>query len=297
MMNYVVAIPLDRTLADFIGKGNDEGSIAFHNRKMDSDIIVGLQPSSIEEKFYAVAEVMLISQQILISTANIDKLFGEMLVACSLLKKHVIFTDENDVAAFVAGVKLADFEISPREELLQKILSIKNQESSAPVRVDLDHAFPVKGIGSVALGIVTKGTLKVHDELHYSSGKMASVKSIQSQDVDVPSAGFGTRVGVALKGIEHSEIEKGDLLTKEKVAKTDSISATIEVSPMAKEEIAAGIRHLFVSNFSRATALIEKAEGSSITMKLERPIAVEKGDKFLLIREKSPRIFAIGTIL
>ncbi|MGI0141036.1 MAG: EF-Tu/IF-2/RF-3 family GTPase [Candidatus Micrarchaeales archaeon] len=295
-MHYVVAIPIDKKLAEFIGKGGAEGSINFYNRKIDEDVIVGLAPSSIEDKFYAVAETFLIAQQILISTANIDKLFGELVVACSLLGKHVIFTDENDIANILSGIKVGDYEISSREELIQKILSKKTVGGEGGIRVDIDHAFPVKGIGSVVLGIVTRGTLKVHDELHHSSGKVISIKSIQSQDIDIQNAGVGTRVGLAVKGIEHDEISKGDLFTKNKMQRVSQTKAAVTVSSIAKEEIAAGSRYTMVANFSDVNVLVEQIAGNEITFKLERPLPLEKGDQFLLIREKAPRIFAVGTI-
>ncbi|MDE1825899.1 MAG: hypothetical protein KGH61_03215 [Candidatus Micrarchaeota archaeon] len=296
-MNYVVAIPLDRKLAEFIGKGGAEGSIDFYNRKVGNDVVVGLAPSSIEDKFYAVPETMLICDQVLISTSNIDKLLGEMLVACSLLDKHVIFTDENDISGLLSGIKIADYEISPREEVLQKILAQKAMDRPGEVRIDLDHAFPVKGIGSVALGVVTRGTVKVHDELYHSSGRLVGVKSIQSQDVDVELAGVGTRVGLALKGLEHSEIEKGDILTKSKAGRVGSLRAQIHASQLAKEQILAGSKYSLVSNFSCVNATIENASGSEIAIKLEKAIPLVVGDEFLLMREKAPRIFAKGKVL
>jgi Selenocysteine-specific translation elongation factor len=53
--------------------------------------------------------------------------------------------------------------------------------------VDLDKAFVVKGVGSVVLGIVSKGSVAVHDTLYASSGKQA-FRSIQSQDKDIELA-------------------------------------------------------------------------------------------------------------
>lgn len=295
-MHYVISIPLDKDLADFLGKGDSEGSIVFHARKIDNDMIVGLSPRSIEEKFYSAAEALLISNQVVLSTAVIDKLFGEILVACSLLDKHIIITTENKIDNFLTNIKLSNHEFSTKDELIPKILSYKQREEGG-VRIDIDHAFHVKGVGSVILGIVTKGKIKVHDELYHNSGKLVSVRSIQSQDIDIQEAEQGTRVGLALKGIEHDEIEKGDLLTKQKITKTDEIKAKITTSKISKEEIKTGSKYLFVLNFSYTNATVVEINNDNINLKLERPIALEKGDKFLLLREKVPRIFASGEML
>ena len=266
-MHYVVSIPLDRELADFLGKGDTEGSIVFHARKIDGNVIVGLAPSSIEEKFYAAAEALLISNQIVLSTVSIDKFLGEILIACSLLDKHTIITNDNKIDNLLANIKLSSYEFSTKEELMPKILSYKRKETG-DTRIDIDHAFPVRGVGSVVLGIVTRGRLKVHDELYHSSGKLVTVRSMQSQDNDIKEAELGTRVGLALKGIEHDEIEKGDLLTKNKIAKISEIQTRLKSSQINREQLKTGNKYLFVSNFSYTSATVVEVN-DIVTLKLE----------------------------
>lgn len=296
-MDYVIAVPLEKKLAEFIGKKGSENSISFYDRKMDNNVIVALVPTSLEEKFYAVAEAMLLSSQIIMSTANIDKNFGEMLLACSLLSKHVIFTSDNNIDQFLSGIKLKDFEFTTKDELLQKILAYKQPNVMQGVRIDVDKAFDVKGIGMVALGIITQGSLKVHDSLSHSSGKAIDVKSIQSQDVDIAEAGCGTRVGLALKGITSEEMQKGDLLSKVKIDRKSSIKVKIMMNSLSPEEIKTGGMYSLIANFNNVVVKVEDFSGGVATLKLEKASAIEKGDTILLIREKVPRIFASGEVL
>lgn len=295
-MHYVVSIPLDPGLASYIGKKGSENSITFYNRTVDDNVIVGLAPTSIEERFYAVAESMLIANSIVVSTASTDKLFGEMLVACSLMDKPVIFTDDNSIDQYLKSVKIKNYEIVKKEDIIEKILAHKPKHGSGSTRIDIDKAFPVKGVGTVALGIVTDGTVKVHDELFSSSGKKATVRSIQAQDQDFHEAGPGTRVGLALKGIEADELEKGDLLTKNKIEELNKIAGKITVTNVNKEELKVGVGYDFISNFSYAKAVVEETAGEKISLKLAANVSVMKGDEFLLMREKAPRIFAHGVI-
>ncbi len=294
-MDYVIAVPLDKRLAEFIGKKGSENGITFYNRKVGENVIVALTPSSLEEKFYAVAESMLLADQIILSTASLDRVFGELLVACSLLDKHVIFTTDNPVDSLLKSIKVSDFEVAAKEEILDRILAYKRNPEPNEVRVDVDKAFPVKGIGSVALGIVTKGMVRVHDQLYHSSGKSVEIRSIQSQDVDVKEGGYGTRVGLALKGIEHDEIEKGDLLTKVKVERKNILRVKLHVNNFSPEELGSS-SYMLVSNFSYVRATVGDGSVNSLELKLERPVAVEKGDRFLLLRERVPRIFASGEV-
>lgn len=295
-MHYVISVPVNENLAAFIGKKGNEESLVFFNRKIGDDTIVAIMPANKEDKtYYGMAESMLISGQIVISTETVDRMLGEVMVASSLSGKHVLIMNDNDVSKMVNGL-IKDYEVCGKEELLNKIVSHK-EEHGGPVRVDIDHAFPVKGIGTVLLGIVTAGTVKVHDNLYHSSGKQISVKSIQTQDVDVSEAGYGCRVGLAVKGIEHDEIDKGDLLLASQFQKSKSVTATLNVSAFSKEAVVKDNRYLLVSNFSHVMCKIDSIEGNKASMSLEKPISILKDDKFMLVRETSPRIFASGTVL
>ena len=52
-----------------------------------------------------------------------------------------------------------------------------------PCIIPIDHAFGVKGIGTVILGVIRQGTVKTYDQLNIlPSGKSILVKSIQMHD-------------------------------------------------------------------------------------------------------------------
>ncbi len=297
-LNYVVAVPVNENVASFIGKKGSENGLIFYNRKIDDKVIVALMPVNSEDKlFYGMAESMLIAGQIVISTASVDKMLGESIVAASLLDKHVIIIDETDVSGMVNGL-FKDFEYCGMDSLLDRITSNKEQHDGS-LRIDIDKAFPVKGIGTVALGIVTRGIVRVHDQLHHWSGKTALVKSIQSQDVDVSEAGYGTRVGLALKGIEYGELDKGDLMLATPYKKSREIEARLNVSPLSNEKLETNKRYVFISNFSRVECHIEEIAGNAKNesrIVFEKPLSIIDGDAFMLIREKAPRIFASGTV-
>ncbi|MDE1861013.1 MAG: hypothetical protein KGH72_04850 [Candidatus Micrarchaeota archaeon] len=296
-MDYIIAVPLDENLASFIGKKSSEDGIVFYNRKVDNDVIVALGPTNNEDKLYhSMAESMLFANQIIISTQRVDKLLGEAIVAASLLDKRVLLTADNDISALLAGNIIKDFDVCQKDVLFDRILLKKPEPNNGTTRIDLDHGFDVKGVGIVVLGIVTSGTVKVHDALYHSSGKQVTVKSIQSQDVDIESAGTNVRVGLCLKGIESSEIGKGDILYARPFKQTKRLSVKIKQSNLAKEQVFEGSRYLLVSGFSYSNVKVDKVEGGLATLSLERQLSVLEGDSFLLIRDKSPRIFASGTV-
>ncbi len=125
---------------------------------------------------------------------------------------------EGDVSRLLKGGRL---EVAPRTPLdLPALRGLLNgwtaPDVAGPVRVPLDHAFPVKGVGAVALGVVRQGTLHAHERLRlWPTPKVVEVRSIQVHDVDRKEAGCGERVGAALKGVEADEIARGQILAPE----------------------------------------------------------------------------------
>ncbi|MGC8670028.1 MAG: EF-Tu/IF-2/RF-3 family GTPase [Candidatus Micrarchaeia archaeon] len=295
-MDILVALPFDEELAKFIGKKGSENSITFYNKKNGNDVIVALMPNM--EKFYSMLEVLTISDVVLASTKSIDKNLGEVIIACSLLGKHVLFTDDNEISkGLLSGINL-DYEVIERNAAIDKLIEYgsKLHKPAGDVRVDIDKAFNVKGIGTVVLGIVTRGTVHVHDTLMHSSGKSASIRSIQSQDQDISEASAGTRVGLAIKGIDYSEIEKGDIFSTKQISPVKNIRLALNASILAGEQMVKGNIYGIGSNFSYSKATLESIEGNNAFFKLESQMPLEIGDKCLLDRQAVPRIFSTGTV-
>jgi len=92
----------------------------------------------------------------------------------------------------------------------------KDIENHSNLKVLIDHAFPVKGVGTVALGIVKEGILKkgqMVEIVGYNGAmKKTIVRSIQKQDRNFSEAYANERVGIVLKGIKPDEIDRNNLL-------------------------------------------------------------------------------------
>ena len=111
----------------------------------------------------------------------------------------------------------------------------------------IDRAFTVKGVGTVALGFVLSGTVKVHDQLRPvpgPSGLRADLKGIQVNDVDFDSAGRGVRVGLSLRGVEPSDLERSHWLDDGSFALSDTLELELSKSPFYKPTVADRDLHL-----------------------------------------------------
>lgn len=298
MKSLIVALPNDNDLASELGKKGSQNGITFYNRKSEGTTIVVLAPTDVGSKFYAVGEIMSIADIAVISTKSLDSAFGESVIAASLLGKKVLFTTGNDIGAILKSMAPMNYEMVDRRELLNRLTSFERDPSkdSAELRIDIDKSFPVKGVGTVLLGVVRSGRVKVHDTLRASNGKEVLVRSIQVQDDNFEEAGVGSRVGLAVKGVEENDIGKGDALSKNAIPYVSSFLAEIKKSPLAKETEIDNVNCTLISYFSVVNCKITKKE-NGFEIRLEKPTALSKKDDFVLIKERAPRVFASGRVV
>ncbi len=100
-----------------------------------------------------------------------------------------------------------------------------------------------------------------------------------------------------MKGAESDSISKGDILSSEQITKVSNARASIKISEVGKEEVLSGNVYGFASNFSFTNATVVNAFENEVELKFEKSLQLSRGDRFMLIRQKLPRIFASGTIL
>ncbi len=298
MDNLIVAMPNGIRLAEMLGKKGSENGLAFYNRHGDTKNIVMLAPHSIEDKYYAVPQSLILSELVVLDTGSLDAVFGDVVVACSMLGKPVVFTDANPVDKIINGLGLKHY-VKNESELLQFMLDFKPEGSgeNQGVKVVIDRAFPVKGVGDVALGIVRSGTVKVHDILLHNSGKQVTIRHLQSQDVDIESAAAGTRIGIAMKGIESSEVKKGDTLSEKAIAYVKDFEAEMQFNKFAASAKGAKMRCEAVSDFSNVEATIEPLDGDVYRVSLAKAIPLDASSRLVFVREEKPRMFAISAAL
>ena len=96
--------------------------------------------------------------------------------------------------------------------------------------MQIDHAFNVKGVGTVVVGMIKQGTVKTYDQLKIlPGGPDVLVKSIQMHDDPVSESRSRARVGLAVKGVDADDISRGDVLCSPNISNinlaTDSTAA------------------------------------------------------------------------
>ena len=211
-----------------------------------------------------------------IPPAGMDPTTGECIIAVDLmgmdqgiivqtmsdtLNPYEIKKNATSIRSIIKGTAAQHWEVIPvsittyqgMEQLkasidaLDRDITAQNlRKASLPPRVIVDHSFNVKGIGSVVLGRVIQGTIHTHDTLTiHPIGRQIEIRNIQINDVNKPSAGPGSRVGLSLKGIQAKEVQRGHIISNTEISSND-IEITWSVSKFSSGFTTDTVLHLYV---------------------------------------------------
>ncbi len=210
-------------VATELGKKGSSSEVTLYNSVRDGHAVTLVEPTQFPERLPPLVTALGMADRCLLVVQELNRALAETIATLEISEIPTTIVvgpqvGEADVGRLVKGGRL---EGAPRTPLdLPALRGLVDGWSApdvaGPVRVPLDHAFPVKGVGAVALGVVRQGTLRAHERLRlWPTPKVVEIRSIQVHDVDRKEAGCGERVGAALKGVEADEISRGQILAPE----------------------------------------------------------------------------------
>jgi selenocysteine-specific translation elongation factor len=150
-----------------------------------------------------------ISEYAILNVTKIDKYLGEQIIALDSMDfkdgfiLHSYEVDEQKLKALIKNTSVSNFKfldsIDQLKQEMDRLESRGYDDGSSPPIIPIDHAFDVKGVRTVVLGVVKQGVVKVYDQLKIMpSGKDIVVKSIQMHDDPVDESKSPARVGLAI---------------------------------------------------------------------------------------------------
>jgi elongation factor 1-alpha len=100
------------------------------------------------------------------------------------------------------------------DSLFERLPRTGPEPGGEPFRMYVDRTYSVTGVGAVASGTIESGTVEAGEELQLGpmpdgSFRDVEVRSIEMHYHRVDRARAGRIVGIALKGVEEAEIERG----------------------------------------------------------------------------------------
>jgi len=203
-----------KAAASALGKKSHAEDVSFYHTVFSGKKVNVLEPSAYPEKPACLA-IALAGCDFIVLLAESNPHLGETLVLLSALGKgHGVVVGDSDLSAYLAAANLRYDSYPPLDAAKPVILSFEpSRKSDGPLKAWLDHAFDVRGVGSVALGFVVQGAMHVHDKLPVRPGDSSlEIRSIQQNDVDVEHALAGDRFGIKYKGPTPDQLGRDTVL-------------------------------------------------------------------------------------
>ena len=154
-------------------------------------------------------------------------------------------------------------------------------------RLWVDRSFPRPGAGTVVTGTLTGGPLRVGDEVEVG-GRPARIRRLQTFGTDTEEATPGSRVAVALVGVDHAEVRRGDALVHPgRWAPTGRFDAAVTVLGSAPRGVGGrGALALHVGSAEHPVRLSGRAvapgEQGWLRLTISAALPLQPGDRFVL---------------
>ena len=202
-----------------------------------------------------------------------------------------------------SGAGLGDL----KSEISKALREIGPKPDWGKPRLPIDRIFSLPGFGTVVTGTLTGGSLQVGDEIQIEPGSLAGrVRGLQTHKIKRETVHPGSRVAVNLTGIDRAALYRGQVVTlRGQILETKQIDVTYR----HLRDADAPLRHndavkLFtgaaeMSARARVIGSEQIAPGESgwVQLALVEPVAVIRGDRFILRRPSPGATLGGGIIL
>ncbi|MEM7671991.1 MAG: elongation factor Tu [Verrucomicrobiota bacterium] len=173
------------------------------------------------------------------------------------------------------------------------------RDTEKPFMMSVEDVFSITGRGTVATGRIERGVIKVGEEVEVvgmGDTQKTTITGVEMFRKLLPQGEAGDNVGLLLRGIEKSAIQRGQVLAKPSSI-TPHSKAKAELYVLSKDEggrhtpFFNGYRPQFFFGTADVTGICELPDGVemvmpgdnlTITLALGKKIAMEKGQRFAI---------------
>lgn len=221
-----------------------------------------------------------------------------------LLKKYQFPGDTTPIVR-VSALKALEGDAEAEKGILELMKQVDEfvpdpvRETEKPFLMPVEDVFSISGRGTVVTGRVERGQVNVNEEIEIvgiTATQKTVVTGLEMFRKLLDSAVAGDNVGVLLRGIEKTQVERGQVLAKPGSV-TPHTEFEAEVYILSKDEggrhtpFFSGYKPQFFIRTGDITGEVKLAEGvemvmpgdsAKMTVKLITPVAMEEGLKFAI---------------
>jgi selenocysteine-specific elongation factor len=234
------------------------------------------------------------------------------ITKCDLIEPELAIAEVDELMPGVEAVPVT----APKNEGLEALLAALDRTSSGlrgrsyatgPVRLHVDRSFTLKGIGTVVTGTLWSGRFTTHERVWVlPQGRGARIRSIEVHGERVEEARAGQRVALALTGIGHRDIRRGDVICARdsELRASYVVIGSIALDP-GTAPLTSGARVQIHHGTRQTAARISLLEGERLEpgrparcrLRLWSPFIASAGDRVVVRQVAPPNTIGGGEIL
>jgi elongation factor Tu len=180
-------------------------------------------------------------------------------------------------------------------DALDAWVPVPTREKDKPFLMSIEDVFSIKGRGTVVTGRIDRGVVRVGDEIEIvglvKDSRKSVVTGVEMFNKSLDSGEAGDNVGTLLRGIEKTDVERGQVLCKPGTIKPHT-KFLGEVYVLTKEEggrstpFFTGYKPQFYFRTTDVTGRLELQGGAEMCMPGDNiTISVDLGDKPIAMEE------------
>lgn len=318
MGNLNIAVLGSKEFAGNIGKKGTVTDMSFYDFKSGTDSFTLIEPSKYPEKLSSLFYSVAMSEFAILVVDKIDSFLGETIVMTDSLgisRGWIVlrnYIQPEQLKPLLVGTCLEGYEYKEDDpiKMREELIALAKAESKAPGEgscgsCPVDSHFNVKGVGTVILGSVIDGWFRKHDKMRVLPiNREVILKSIQKHDLDAEDGVKGDHVGLALRGIESDELDRGFVVTTDSsVKKSRKIDGQVSLvkywpSPL-KEGMVMHIGHWMQMVPCRIASVDDGSDFriAKISMELESDMIHKPGDKATIMYLEGGKLRVAGSII
>ncbi len=176
------------------------------------------------------------------------------------------------------------------------------RRNRARPRLPIDRVFSLSGFGTIVTGTLQDGEFAVGDVVEVMPSALpARIRSLQSHKLQVERGFPGSRLAINLTGVSVDEVQRGAVVVKPNtVQPTSLIDVRFRLLKAAPKPLSHNQQVDFFSGASETSAHVrllgtqqlQPGEEGWLQVRLDKPLIVTSGDRFIL-RQASPS-FTLG---
>ena len=215
-----------------------------------------------------------------VALSKIDLVFPTRLKKVKNQIRNILRGTSLEGAPIIPVSAVTGEGIEELKDAIKSILSPPEREVEGPFKMPIDHAFRIKGAGTVITGTIHRGRVSIGDEIEIMPIKQtAKVRSIQTFRESREEAKAGDRVGISVTGTEPEKIYRGCYAgTPGTLKVTNKLVGSIQMNRLFKYTLRPGVQvHLTVGMPTVPATMIpfKTSEGRNLLL-----AEVKSGDTF-----------------